>query len=197
MRFWWAKAGLALVAVCSLSGCAFLLPKTQTTIKSGWNSYEEAQGAFDRIVPNDTRTNELNSLGFDPKTNPNVKVLTYLDVIQRFMPNPSIRLEDLDQAVRRCIEARERSLALEVDLNNTKSQRYGNAFLDVTGFVKKTHETGWHFNGLVLILDGQVVYKLASGQPIIDRYDKKVRALGPLQELEGVTSRVLTSVTSF
>jgi hypothetical protein len=191
MSLWWAKAALALVALCSLSGCAFLLPKAQTTTKSRWSSYEEARAAFDRIVPNETRTDQLSSLGFDPRTNPNVKVLTYLDVIQRFMPNQSITLDDLDKAVRSCIEARERSQALEVDLNNTRSQRYGNALLDVTGFVKKTHETGWRFTGLLLILEGRVVYKLASGQPNVDRYDKKIRPLGPLQEMEGLVSRVV------
>ena len=188
----WAKIGLAFIAF-SFSGCAFLLPKTQTLTKSQWNTYEEAEAAFERVLVHQTRTNELSSLGFDPEKNPNVKVLTYLDVIQRFIPNQSITLNDLEPAVRTCIEARERSQALEVELSNIKSKRYGNALLDLLGFVRKTHETGWRFKGLVLILDGRVVYKLSSGEPNVDRYDKKVRPLGPLQEIDGITSRIVTS----
>jgi len=188
-----AKVGLALLASCLLPGCAFLLPRTQATTKSRWNSYEEARAAFERIVPNETQTDQLSSLGFDARTNPNVKVLTYLDVVQRFLPNQSITLDDVDPAVRSCIEARERSQALEVELNNIKTKRYGNALLDLLAFVRKTHETGWRFKGLVLILDGRVVYKLASGEPNVDRYEKKIRPLGPLQEIDGITSRIVTS----
>ena len=193
MNFWWARVGLAFIAACSLSGCAFLLPKSQAFTKSCWSSYEEAQAAFNRILPNETQINQLSSLGFAPKTNPNVKVLTYLDVVQRFIPNPSITLDHLDSAVRNCIEARERAQALEVELSNIKTKRYGNALLDLLGFVRKTHETGWRFKGLVLILDGRVAYKLASGEPNVDRYEKKIRPLGPLQEIDGITSRVLSS----
>ena len=97
--------------------------------------------------------------------------------------------DDLDPSVRAFIEHREEGQAWEVEVNNTKAKRYGNACLDVTGFVKKTHETGWQFKGLLLIREGRVVYKLASGQPNVDRYDKKVRPLGPLQELDGLLVR--------
>jgi hypothetical protein len=127
-------------------------------------------------------------LGFDPTTNPNIKTLTYVDIIQLFLPNPSIRKEDLAEPVRACIEAREMAQAWEIDLDEVKAKRYGNVLLDVTGFVKKTHETGWHLKGLLLIRDGRVVYKLVSGKPNVDRYDKKIRPLGPLQELDGLLS---------
>jgi hypothetical protein len=128
--------------------------------------------------------NELAGLGFDPDANPNVKILTYLDLIERFMPNPSITKEDLDAEVRACIEAREKSQAWEIELSEVKARRYGNVLLDVTGFVKKTHETGWRFNGLLLIREGRVVYKLSSGQPSVDRNERKVKPLGPLQEID-------------
>jgi hypothetical protein len=172
-------------------GCAFLLPRSHTVTRSKWSSYAEASAAFDRIVPAQTTTNDLAHLGFHPAENANVRVLTYLDIIQRFMPNQSITKEDLDEAVRACIDAREDSQAWEIDLTDVKSRRYGNALLDVTGFVKKTHETGWQFKGLLLIRDGRVTYKLASGLPQVDRHDKKVRPLGPLQEFDGILSRTL------
>ena len=184
---------IVLVVTVALltSGCAFLLPTSRTTTESKWRSFDEAKVAFDRIVPGVTSINELGALGFDPAANPNVRILTYLDVIQRFLPNQSITKDDLDPSVRAFIEHREEGQAWEVEVNNTKAKRYGNACLDVTGFVKKTHETGWQFKGLLLIREGRVVYKLASGQPNVDRYDKKVRPLGPLQELDGLLVRTV------
>ena len=178
-----------IVLVALLSGCSSLLPRFHQRTKSKWASYEEVQAAFDRIIVNETRSEELATLGFHPQSNPNVRILTYLDLIQRFMPNQSLRIDDLDEAVRACIQARERSQAWEVVLSEGHSRRYGNVVLDVTGFVKKTHETGWEFAALVLILDDRIVYKLASGQPKIDRYEKRVKPLGPLQELERLVVR--------
>lgn len=185
-----AMTTLLLVA----TGCSFLLPTSRTTLKSKWSSFDEAKAAFDRILPGATATNELAALGFDPATNANVRILTYLDIIQRFMPNQSITMNDLDPSVRQFIESRERGQAWEMEVNDTKGKRYGNAFLDVTGFVKKTHETGWQFKGLLLIQEGRVTYKLSSGAPNLDRYDKKVRPLGPFQELEGVIARSIDLV---
>lgn len=183
-----------LVAVAMLlfaSGCAAILPTSQSAVVSRWHSYNAAKADFDRIVAGTTGSNELAELGFDPAANANVHILTYLDVVQRFIPNQSITKEDLDPVVRSFIEHREQGQAWEIDVNELKSQRHGNVFLDVTGFVRKSHETGWQFKGLLLIRDGKVVYKLASGQPKIDRYDKKVRPLGPLQELDGVLYRTV------
>ena len=191
MRVSQATFNIILVVTVGLttSGCSFLLPTSRTTTQSKWHSFDEVKAAFDRIVPGVISINELGALGFDPAANPNVRILTYLDVIQRFMPNQSITKEDLDPSVHAFIEAREQAQAWEVEVSDTKAKRYGNAFLDVTGFVKKTHETGWQFKALLLLHEGRVVYKLSSGQPNVDRYDKKVRPLGPLQELDRLLLR--------
>jgi hypothetical protein len=182
------KACIKLILLTAVafyaSGCSFLLPRSQSITKSRWKSYAEAKAAFDRIVPNETGTNDLAELGFDPKADPNIRVLNYLDIIQRFIPNQAITQDDLDQSVRDFIEAREKSVALEVELNEVRKKRYGNAFLDIFGFKQKTHETGWRFKGLLLLRDGLVVYKLASGEPAVDRDEKTIKPLGPLQQLD-------------
>jgi hypothetical protein len=185
------RAVLLAVSTLLASSCSTLLPTSHATARSRWHSFAEARAAFDRLAPGVTATNELAALGFDPAANPNVRILTYLDIIQRFMPNQSITKDELDPAVRAFIEARERGQAWEVEVSDTKVKRYGNVFLDVTGFVKKTHETGWQFKGLLLIRDGRVVYKLASGQPNLDRHEKRVRPLGPLQELDNLLLRTV------
>ena len=87
---------LLLILCILVSGCSSLLPSTRKDTKSPWNSYEEAKAAFDQIVPYKTTSEDLKKLGFDPFNTPNIALLTYMDVVQRFMPNPSITLRELD-----------------------------------------------------------------------------------------------------
>jgi len=71
-------------------------------------------------------------------------------------------------------------------LTVTQSKRYGNLFLDIFGYLRKTREPGWNFKALIVLNRGTVVYKLWSGEPQQERYEKKKKPLGPLQELDGV-----------
>jgi len=183
----------ALIALFLTSGCAALLPSSQATTKSRWTNYWEARSTFDRIVPFQTTSTDLNALGFDPSA-PNVKLLTYLDVIQRFLPNQSIAKEDLDHAVRECIEAKDGCRALELELNEVKGKRLGSVLLDMFGFRRKTHETGWRFKALLLIRNDRVVYKLSSGEPAVDRMEKKVKPLGPLQDVDSLLLRSVSEL---
>ena len=136
-RFYGQWLSLATVVLLAM-GCRSLHPSGSTAVKSPWNSFEEAQGAFDRIASGQTTTNELECLGFGPFSNPNVKILTYLDVISRFLPNNSIQKADLPESVRGCLEAKNDCQAYELDLTVTQSKRYGNLFLDIFGFLRKT-----------------------------------------------------------
>ncbi|HEY5345406.1 MAG TPA: hypothetical protein VIK62_03580 [Verrucomicrobiae bacterium] len=151
---------------------------------SRWKSYNDVESAFQKITPYQTTVTDLRTLGFDPKTSPNVKILTYVDIIQTFMPNPGIHKQDLPDAVRECIEAKEKSRAYLIELEDIRDKRHGNLFLDIFGFDRQTHKSGWRFKGLILINDNLVVYKLASGEPRIANEENKVKPLGPLQELD-------------
>lgn len=173
----------ALAAVWLTTGCASMHSSGRSTAKSPWPDFAAAKAAFDRIEPGRTTLAELRTLGFDPYTNPNVRILNYLDIQNRFLPNQSVRLEDLPAPVRQSLAAQEQSVAYELDLTVISSQRYGNLFLDVFAFNRKTHETGWNFKALVLLNHDQVLYKLWSGQPNVDRFEQKKRPLGPFQEI--------------
>lgn len=176
--------GLVLAGMFLTVGCKSLFIRNDSSTVSRWKSYYDVEVAFGKIVPYRTTVEDLRTLGFHPKISPNVKILTYVDIVQTFMPNPGIRLQDLPDAVRACIEAKENSRAYEVELRDIHGRRHGNLFLDVFGFARRTHESGWEFKGLILIKDNLVVYKLSSGEPQISREDSKIRPLGPLQELD-------------
>jgi len=178
--------GLSFLAlVLTNTGCKSLFSSETTRSRTPWTNFIEAQAAFDKVTPHQTTLAQLKELGFDPEATPNLKVLTYLDLINRFLPNASVRMEDLQPDVRRCIETKDACHAYELELHINDAKRYGNLPLDILGFKRKTHVTGWHFKALFILKDNLVAYKLRSGEPLVDRYEKRIKPLGPLQDLEG------------
>lgn len=170
------------------TGCRSMFSSSQSTTTMRWKSYDQVEAAFLTITPYETTEESLRKLGFDPKASPNVKILNYVDIIAIFMPNPAIRERDLPDAVRECIYAKEKSRAFVVELQDIRNKRHGNLFLDVFGFKRLNHESGWRFKGIILLNDGMVVYKLSSGEPQVARDDKRVKPLGPLQEVDNIIS---------
>ena len=156
----------ALLCSCST---ASLLPSQQEIVVTPWNSFGEAKNAFDRINPNQTKRNELEELGFAPQVTPNIRILNYLDIMQRFMPNQSITIEDLAVGLQDCLADQEQCMAYEIIIRKFDSRRFGNVFLDLFNFRRKTTVSGWEFRALIVIKDNLVVYKLSSGTPKTDK----------------------------
>lgn len=175
-----ARAAAALL-VLALAGCAALLPRAKSLTESPWSSFQEVQALFDRIVPYETTREDLKSLGIDPDVNPNITLLNYSDVLRRFVPSPSINADDLDVGVRDCIAAKAICRGYELDQRSMRRQRDGNFVTDFLNFRRHTEITGWRFNGVLLLRDGVVVYKLSGGQPSIREQEENTNPLGPLQ----------------
>lgn len=169
------------VAVLSLTGCASLLPTTKQTVRSPWESFENAKQAFDKILPYSTTAQDLVILGFDPFSTPNIRIMTYLDIMNVFMPNPSIGREQLAQGIQACIDAREGCKAYKLEPKMVNTKRDGNIILDLFNFRRNTNSSGWRFDALIVLIDNTVVYKLWGGSPIINENDEAFNPLGPLQ----------------
>ncbi len=182
---------LLLVTYLTINACSSALPREESNVESRWGNFQEAMADYEKIEPYETTLKELRELGYDPYSQPNIRILSYLDIIQRFMPNQSIKLEDLDAAVSYCIKSRANCIAYEAQPQETKSKRVGNAAMDVMTFKRHTKRTGWSFYALIIINDGVVVYKVWSGEPIISGEKIRKNPLGPLQ---GIDSGVLKGV---
>jgi len=78
-------------------------------------------------------------------------------------------------------------------LEDVREKRHGNLLLDVFGFKRLTHQSGWRFKGLILIKDNVVVYTLASGEPDISHEDANIKPLGPFQDLDDVVLHAAAS----
>ncbi|TAK97757.1 MAG: YceK/YidQ family lipoprotein [Verrucomicrobia bacterium] len=173
-------------AILLLNGCASMFSSTHSATETKWKSYAQVELAFSLIEPGRTTAGQLKQMGFDPTSLPNIKVLTYVDVMVLFMPNPSITPAQLPPAVRECIDAKEHGHAYAVELSDIRTKRHGNVFLDMFGFKRNTHESGWRFRGLILLKDDLVLYKLSSGEPSVSKEEQRKKPLGPLQELDTV-----------
>lgn len=141
----WVAAG-GLLAV---QGCCSLLPETEAMTRSRFENYAQVSAAFEAIVPYQTRTTDLEKLGFEPSVSPNVKVLTYVQAMEYFMPNPSVTNEDLSPPVGGGIDAKENWHAYPIELSDIRTKRHGNVVLDILGFKRRTLEAGWRFAGII------------------------------------------------
>ena len=177
---------MAVAASCLLGpGCSGLLPSSKEATASPWKSYQEVQLTFDRIAPGRTTEAELGSLQLDPSANPNISILNYSEILVRFVPHASISLADLDDGVRECISAKVLCKGFAISESKVNRNRNGNFVADLLGFSRETHITGWKFNGLLLIKEGVVIYKLTGGIPSIAAQEESSNPLGPVQKLLG------------
>jgi hypothetical protein len=177
---------LIFTAAIFLTGCTSLLPTTKTTTKSPWETFEDAKKNFDRILPYKTKDEDLKGLNFHPYITENVEILTYLDIIKRFMPNPSIQMKDLDAGLQECLQYKELCYAYEINIQNIRTKRFGNVILDLFSFKRKREDYGWYFNALIVMNEDLVIYKLWGGKPNIHEFYEQKKPLGPFQESESI-----------
>lgn len=170
-----------VVGLLELTNCS-ALPKSERSTKSPWSSFESVKVSYDKVMPNTTTVEDLHAIGFDPYTVPNVRVLSYLDIMRHFLTSDAIKPADLDSAVRECIKVRLSCAGYSVKLERLYRERKGSTFLDLLNFRRQTFETGWDFSALFVIQGGKVTYKLWSGMPKIDRRLEIDNPLGPVQE---------------
>lgn len=151
--------------------------------RTGFDAFNAVRGQYDQVNPGKTKVADLAALGFDPDKTPNVRRLSYPELIAVFLPNPSVRMQDQAPEVRRCFARREHCYGLQLRPEELKNRRTGNLLADVFGFRRETHFTGWYFNALFVVQDEIVVYKLWSGESNIFRTDLQKNPLGPLQNI--------------
>src|SRR5215469_5630814 len=175
-------AAVFLSLLISTTGCQSLFMSNRTATQSPWTNWDQITMSFNSIVPNRTSVSDLNHMGFDPKVTPNICIMPFVDIVPLFMPNPNIHMADLPVGVAIYLEAKTNNCAYYVQLQDVLQKRHGSLFLDVFGFKRLTHGSGWRFKGLILIRDSVVVYTLSSGEPNISTEDSAIRPLGPFQE---------------
>jgi len=173
-------------------GCATqsLLPTQGVYTESSFETYTQVEGVVENIKIGKTKYSDLVKMGLDLENIPNVKRLTYLDVMSKFkLDSPSrytlFNKIELPAGVLKMLAAREDGLAYEINLERIKNQREGSVILDILNFRKNVHTTGWKISVLILIVDDTVEYVLYSGEKNIDTLKRERNPLGPFQGFDG------------
>ena len=183
---------LILLGSLIIGGCASqsLLPTQGVYTESSFETYTQVEGVVEKIIIGKTKYSDLVKMGLDLENIPNVKRLTYLDVMSKFkLDSPSrytlFNKIELPSGVLKMLSARENGMAYEINLERIKNQREGSVVLDMLNFRKNVHITGWKISVLILIVDDTVEYVLYSGEKNIDRTEKEKNPLGPFQGFDG------------
>ena len=181
-----AGLSLALLLLMVCSGCNTLLPSGENKASGKWRTYQQAETVFTKIIPNTTTTDDLKQLGLDFKTTPNLKKLTYLDVMVRFNLDSSVFMEiKLPPGIKGALNKHDRCIGYELSLKSNLNKRIGGFWKDILGFHQITRSTGWEFIGLIVLVDDVVVYVLTSGSPKVESMNSEKSPLGPFQNING------------
>lgn len=184
-------AALLAFSAIAVAGCSSVMPRKQQVTVSVFETFEATRIAFDKVVPGQTSATDLKRIGFDPQTTPNIRQVSYLQIVQAFLPNQGMPYAAIPESVRTCIAAQTRCTGYVIDPKVTNEKRVGSVALDMLNFRRKTVTTGWAANALLVLLDGVVVYKIWAGEPNIDASSTSINPLGPLQNLGGILERVI------
>jgi hypothetical protein len=172
---------LALLVAVACAGCGSLLPRSSSDTPSPFATFADAQAAAERIVPFRTRVDDLAALGFDPAQGHNVTLIPYPDIVARLAPYGGVPLDSLDAGVRECILVRSACTAWRFRFERTDRRREGSFWADFLNVRRVTHTTGWWFETLVVVAGGVVLFRNHGGEARIEKVERQVQPLGPLQ----------------
>ncbi len=174
--------GYLLSLVLLTSACSSMLPQSRSESPT-FQSFDDARQAIEGLVPMKSDLPELEKLGIDPVKQPNTVILTYSDIVRRFVTGSLLSKADLDPGIMACLNARDGCHGWDMNVARINKVRTGNFWADFLNFKRHTVSTGWRFNALILLVNDVVVYRAWGGQPVINEVDVITNPLGPLQEI--------------
>lgn len=176
---------IPVISICATS-CKTLLPGGGNVSTSEWLSYQQAEQTFAKIIPDITTDKDLELMGINFKTTPNLKKLTYLDIMSKFNLDDSVFSDiNLPKGVQAALNKHADCFGYELTLKSHTSKRVGSFWKDILGFQQTTKVRGWDFTGLIIMVDGVVVYVLTSGSPNTEHIKTEKNPLGPFQNING------------
>ena len=128
------RQSIACIACVALAGCAQWLPHTESQQPGGFDTFETAAAAFEKVVSYRTTVGELKDLGFDVLASSNLTLIAYPQLTARLSPDPGVPFDALDPGIRDCILARRACQAYEFHLSHESKRREGAFLLDFLNF---------------------------------------------------------------
>ena len=173
------------MATFVISGCASLLPHSYSVTHSPWKSYKEVVDAYNTVVINKSTVTDIKKVGFNIYSTSNLKVLSFVDIAAA---TSTLELKDMGKGITKCLKVRDFCSGYIFEPQVAQTDRYGNFWLDILNFRKRTRDTGWKFKASFLVVDSVVVEKYWYGEPMINVEKTVVNPLGPFQEIGNIIS---------
>lgn len=152
-----------------VSSCGSLLPSERAEVQSPFVDYLDAELRYSQAQPGSTTRSQLFGLGFDPLTQGNGRMLSFIDVRLMFI-QPNIPIDYLPGGLVQCLEAKDRCIGYAFDFSKTDTQRVGSFWADVFNFRKKRELQGWSFKAVFVFVNDVLVHKVSNGEPNIHRW---------------------------
>jgi hypothetical protein len=179
MRIGLAGGVLALM----LAGCGGVLPRESEVDSKKFQTYDQVLASYGDVNLGRTHVNDLPAIGFDTKTTPNIEVLSYAEIVDRFLPSETITMEHLPKSVQQCIEAQYHCSAYVFHLRNSHTEHSSSVVPDLLEIERDTVKRGWSADVVLLVQDDLVVYKVISGSPNSEDQHDRSQPLGPFQDI--------------
>ena len=156
-----------VIAVLAMVGCGALtlLPRQNDPVPVRLVTIKDLAAAYGRVQPGTTRATQLTAMGFDLGM-ANSQALSYLGVMERFMPRDSVRFDRLSAAVQDCIVARDHCTALVFRSMERARSSAGAGILTAFGLGAAAAGTERPPEVTLLVRDGRVTFKMISGLPV-------------------------------
>lgn len=169
-----------------LAGCGGVLPHESQVDVTKFETYDQLTMAYNKIELGKTSTTDLSTLGFDPKTTPNIEVLSYTQIVDALLPSDKLRVEDVPTSARPCLQAQNDCSGYLYRLAHSSKRRNGDVVPDLMGIERDTVSSGWSADIMLLVQNDRVIYKMMSSKPRIENRQNKSQPLGPLQDMGNI-----------
>ena len=161
-----AVSALALLGNAVMS----LLPRLDDPLPRKVLTKADLIVAYSRIRTGQTRASQLSQYGFDTAS-AGAQVLSYLGMMERFMPHDSVRFDQLDPAIKDCFSVQDHCTALVFRSANRAKTATSNAHFSAFTPLADTAPP----QVTLLIRDGRVTFKMLSGVEYASHVDAKDR----------------------
>ena len=134
----------------------------------------ELIGGYSRVRPGWTRASQLSQYGFDTRSD-GTQVLSFLGMMERFVPHDSARFDKLDPAIKDCVAVQDHCTVLVFrSVSRTHTETAGGFF---AAFALEADREPPTPQVTLLIRDGRVAYKTLSGVGRENQDDRQARAI--------------------
>lgn len=152
---------LALAALSFLGNAIeSLLPRSDDAVARKILTKTDLIVAYSHIRPGRTRASQLSRYGFD-RTSSGAQVLSYLAMMERFMPQDSERFDRLEPAIKECVAVQDHCTALV--FRSADHAKVATAHDLFAAFALGADAASPTPQVTLLIRDGRVAFKAISG----------------------------------